>query len=168
MSRYTQASLGLAYGPRVNRVGHSRWPAYGVGLGVVVATALPAFRSARDDAFPLSTYPMFARKIGRPRVSFVERIDETRRAHRLGPELIGSDEVMQSYRTVKHAVREGPEAADALCRSIARRVAHREHGERDVHLRIVRARFDPVAYFVSDAEPDQHEVIAECTTDRTR
>ena len=146
--------------------GYARWPGYVVGLGVVIAVALPAFRSARTDAFPLSTYPMFARKLDKPSMSFVERLDDKQRAHRLDPELVASDEVMQSYRTVKRAVREGPEAADALCRSIARRVAKREKGRKEVRLRIVRARFDPVAYFVSDAEPDEREVIASCTAAR--
>ena len=147
---------------------YARWPGYVVGLGVVIATALPAFRSARDDSFPLSTYPMFARKIDKPYLSFVERIDDKRRARRLDPELVASDEVMQSYRTIKRAVRQGPEAAEDLCRSIARRVSQRERGKKDVRLRIVRARFDPVAYFVSDAEPDEREVIASCTVPRNK
>lgn len=146
----------------------ARWPGYVVGLGVVIAAALPAFRPAQHDSFPLSTYPMFARKIDKPQLSFVERIDERRGAHRLDPELVASDEVMQSYRTIKRAVRQGPEAAEALCRTIARRVAKHEQGKREVRLRIVRARFDPVAYFVSDAEPEEREVIASCTAGRKR
>lgn len=148
--------------------GYARWPGYVVGLGVVIAAALPAFRSARSDAFPLSTYPMFARKIDKPQVSFVERVDDKQRASRLDPELVANDEVMQSYRTVKRAVREGPDAAEALCRSIARRVAKREKGSKEVRLRIVSARFDPVAYFVHDAEPEEREVIASCTAGRSR
>jgi hypothetical protein len=147
---------------------YARWPGYVVGLGVVIAATLPAFRSARLDSFPLSTYPMFARKIDKPQLSFVERLDDKRRARRLEPELVAGDEVMQSYRTIKRAVRQGPEAAEELCRSIARRVSKREHGKKDVRLRIVRARFDPVAYFVSDAEPDEREVIASCTLPRSK
>jgi hypothetical protein len=150
----------------VHDSGYARWPGYVVGLGVVMATALPAFRPAQLDAFPLSSYPMFARKLDRPRLSFVERVDDQQRARRLEPELVASDEVMQSYRTIKRAVRQGPEAAKELCRSIARRVAQRE--KKVVRLRIVRARFDPVAYFVSNAEPDEREVIASCTSGRNR
>jgi hypothetical protein len=144
--------------------GYARWPGYVVGLGIVIAAALPAFRPAQLDAFPFSTYPMFARKLDKPRLSFVERLDDREGAHRLDPRLVASDEVMQSYRTIKRAVREGPEAAKDLCRSIARRVAKRE--KKEVRLRIVRARFDPVAYFVSNAEPDEREVIASCTSGR--
>ncbi len=156
----------MRYRPRVNGVGHWRWPGYVVGLGVVVATALPAFGPAQADAFPLSTYPMFARKLDKPQVSFVERVDDRQHAERLDPRLIAGDEVMQAYRTVKRAVRKGPKAADALCRSIARRIAKSEKGTRDVELRIVRARFDPIAYFVSNAEPEEREIIATCTSRR--
>jgi len=148
--------------------GHSRWPGYVVGLGVVIAAALPAFRPAQHDSFPLSTYPMFARKIDKPHLSFIERLDDRDRARRLDPELVASDEVMQSYRTIKRAVREGPEAAEALCKSIARRLAKHEKGKREVRLRVVRARFDPVAYFVEDAEPEEREVIASCKAGRNR
>ncbi len=148
---------------RVRRFSHSRFPAYVIGLGVVVATAWPAFKSAQLDSFPLSTYPMFARVIDKPRISFVERLDEDEEAQRLSPELLGSDEVMQTYRTVKNAVRKGPKAARALCRSFAARIAKRENNAEDVRLRIVRARFDPVPYFVENAEPDEREIIAECS-----
>jgi len=158
----------MQYGGPVQDSGHARWPGYVVGLGVVIAAALPVLRSAQRDSFPLSTYPMFARVIDKPQLSFVERLDERGRAHRLDPELVASDEVMQSYRTIKRAVRQGPEAAEALCRSIARRLAKQDKAKREVRLRIVRARFDPVAYFVSDAEPEEREVIATCKAGRNR
>jgi hypothetical protein len=150
------------------RFAHSRWPAYVVGLGAVVAAALPALRSAQLDAFPLSTYPMFARSLDKPQVSFVERVDAKGRTRRLGTEHLGSDEVMQAYRTVKLAVRKGPKAAEALCRTLAKRVSNHERGKHDVQLRIVRARFDPVAYFVDDAEPEEREIIASCKAGRNR
>jgi hypothetical protein len=147
---------------------HSRWPAYLVGCGLVVAAALPAFGSANRDAYPLSTYPMFARKLGKPQMSVVERLDEKGRAKRLSHEVFGGSEVMQAHRTLRHAVRKGPKAADELCRSIARRIAAREQGKRPVRLRIVRARFDPVAYFSGRPEPEAREVVADCRAGRKR
>ena len=150
------------------RVTHSRVPAYVVGLGVVLAAAWPAFRPAGEDSFPLSTYPMFARVLDKPQVSFVERLDDKRRPHRLSPDQLGSDEVMQAYRTIKRAVRKGPKATEALCRTLAKRVASREQNKREVRLRIVRARFDPVAYFVDEAEPEEREVLATCSAGRGR
>lgn len=154
--------------PRARRASPSRVPAYVVGLGVVLAAASPAFRPAQEDSFPLSTYPMFARTLDKPQVSFVERLDSRRRPRRLSPNELGSDEVMQAYRTIKRAVRQGPEATEALCRSLAKRVAAREQSKRQVRLRIVRARFDPVAYFVDDAEPEELEVLATCSAGRSR
>jgi len=149
------------------RLALARVPAYVVGLGTVIATAWPAFRPAHEDAFPLSTYPMFARTLDKPELSFVERLDGKRRAHRLSPEQMGSDEVMQAYRTIKRAVRKGPRATETLCRVLAKRVASREQNGREVRLRVVRARFDPVAYFVDDAEPEEREVLATCSARRT-
>jgi hypothetical protein len=105
---------------------------------------------------------MFARTLDKPQVSFVERVDDDQHVERVDPEFIGSDEVMQSYRTLKRAVKQGRKASEALCRQIARRVARHEGGKRDIALRIVRARFDPVAYFVSNAPPEDREVIASC------
>ena len=154
--------------PPSRRVAHSRLPAYVVGLGVVLATAWPALRPAGEDSFPLSTYPMFARALDKPQVSFVERLDAGRRPHRLSPDQLGSDEVMQAYRTIKRAVRKGPKATEALCRTLAKRVASRERNKREVRLRIVRARFDPVAYFVDDAEPEEREVLATCSAGHGR
>ena len=154
--------------PPPRPVAPSRVPAYVVGLGVVLAAASPAFRPAQEDSFPLSTYPMFARTLDKPQVSFVERLDGKRRPHRLSPDELGSDEVMQAYRTIKRAVRKGTKATEALCRTLAKRVATREENRREVRLRIVRARFDPVAYFVDDAEPEELEVLATCSAGRNR
>ena len=94
-----------AASPPPHRFALSRVPAYVVGLGLVVATSWPAFRPAGQDGFPLSTYPMFARRLDDPQVSFVERLDGKRRGQRLSPSDLGSDEVMQAYRTIKRAVR---------------------------------------------------------------
>jgi hypothetical protein len=135
-------------------------------VGAVLAALSPAFRDAEQDSFPLSTYPMFARTLDKPELSFVERVDDKRHVQRLTPEHVGSDEVMQSYRVIKRAVREGPAAARSLCRTVAQRLAEREHHRRDVKLRVVSARFDPVAYFVEDAEPESRVVIASCSARR--
>jgi hypothetical protein len=86
----------------------------------------------------------------------------------VGHEQFGGGEVMQAHRTLRHAVRQGPEAAEKLCRSIARRIAAREKGKKPVRIRIVRARFDPVAYFVARAEPGEREVVASCRAGRKR
>jgi hypothetical protein len=141
----------------------SRWPAYCVGLGLVLLSALPAFGPAGRDGFPFSTYPMFTAKRDRPHVVFVEQLDEKGRARRLGPTALGTSEFMQAFATLSRSVNRGPEATEALCRSMAERLARREKKKRPVRLRVVRARFDPVAYFTDSAEPEERTVVASCT-----
>jgi hypothetical protein len=74
---------------------------------------------------------------------------------------------MQSFKSIRGAVRRGPEAVARLCRAIAGRLAKRER-ERSVELRIVGARFDPVGYFVNGAAPEERNVEASCRVRRSR
>jgi hypothetical protein len=141
--------------------GKTRARGYFVGLGVVLLAALPAFSRADDDAYPLSTYPMFARPLSRATVYFVERVDG-KRARRLTPEQVSGNEVMQSFKTIGRAVRGGPEAVNALCISIAERLAKAERRRRRVTLEVVVARFDPIAYFTSGALPEERTVVGRC------
>jgi hypothetical protein len=140
----------------------ARLRGYVIGLGVVVAAALPVARDATDDSFPLSTYPMFAREIEKPTVYFVERLEAKGRASRLTPEQVSGNEVMQSFKNIRAAVRTGPEAVTKLCRGIAERLARRERRKRSVELRVVGARFDPVAYFTEDAAPEERTIEGTC------
>jgi len=140
----------------------TRWRGYIVGLGAVVLTAIPVLWRAERDSFPLSTYPMFARRLASPTVYFVERVDEKGRARRLTPEQVSGHEVMQSFKTIRRAVREGPKAVDKLCRAIATRLARRERRERFVSLRVVGASFDPVSYFTENAPPEERSVEGTC------
>jgi hypothetical protein len=141
--------------------GTTRLRGYLVGLGVVVLAALPAFSRAGDDAYPLSTYPMFARPLSRATVYFVERVDG-KRSRRLTPEQVSGNEVMQSFKTIGRAVHGGPDAVQALCFSIAERLAKAERRRRRVALHVVVARFDPVAYFTSGAPPEERLVVGRC------
>jgi hypothetical protein len=148
--------------------GRTRLRGYLVGVGVVVLAALPALSRAEDDAYPLSTYPMFARPLSRGTVYFVERVDGKGRAHRLTPEQVSGHEVMQSFKTLSGAVRRGPKAIQSLCRSIAERLAKADARHRRVVLNVVAARFDPVAYFTSGAPPEERTVVGSCKSRRKR
>jgi hypothetical protein len=141
--------------------GKPRLRGYLVGLGVVVLTALPAFSRADDDAYPLSTYPMFARPLSYATVYFVDRVDG-KRSRRLTPEQVSGHEVMQSFKTIGRAVHAGPTAVNALCVSIAERLAKSERRRRRVALEVVVARFDPVLYFTSGAPPEERTVVGTC------
>lgn len=144
-----------------SRSARSRIPAYLFGLGAVVAAAAPAFRDATADSYPLSTYPMFARPIDKPQILFFESVDERRRIRAVSPHLVANDEVMQSAKRIRRASREGPEALDRLCRKVAKSV-EKQRRPKLVELRIVEARFDPVAYFVHDAAPEERRVLTTC------
>jgi hypothetical protein len=145
----------------------SRALAYGFGLGLVLLTAAPGFDDPSADSYPLSTYPMFARAREHPQLSFAEGVDAAAAPVRLAPALIGSDEVMQAAATIRRAVQAGPTALEPLCAHIAARVAA---SPREAHVRavrIVRARFDPVAYFVAGPVPEEREVLTHCAVTRT-
>lgn len=149
-------------------LGRTRVRGYLVGLGVVVLAALPALSRADDDAYPFSTYPMFARPLSRATVYSVERVDAKGRTRRLTPEQVSGHEVMQSFKTLSRAVHAGPDGVKSLCRSIADRLARTEGRDRRVVLNVVAARFDPVAYFTSGAPPEERTVLGSCKSRRKR
>jgi hypothetical protein len=69
---------------------------------------------------------------------------------------------MQSFKSIGRAVRGGPEAIDALCVSIAERLAKSERRRRRVRLEVVVARFDPVQYFTAGTRPEERTVVGRC------
>jgi hypothetical protein len=141
--------------------GRVRLRGYLVGLGVVLLAALPVFSRADADAYPLSTYPMFARPLTHATVYFVERVDG-KRSRRLTPEEVSGHEVMQSFKTIGRAVHGGPKEVKRLCRSIAERLAKAERRRKRVSLAVVAARFDPIAYFTTGAPPEERNVVGSC------
>jgi hypothetical protein len=149
-----------------SRSARSRIAAYVVGVGAVIAAALPVFRDTNADSYPLSTYPMFARPIEKSQLLFFESVDERRRVRAVPPELVANDEVMQSAKRIRRAARAGPEALKQLCREVAKRV-RKQRRPKLIELRIVEARFDPVAYFSEDAKPEERSVLTACQV-RTR
>ncbi len=63
----------------------SRPVAYAFGLGLTLLVASPLLREPSDDSYPLSTYPMFAKKREKPLFYFVEGVNKKRQAERLPP-----------------------------------------------------------------------------------
>jgi hypothetical protein len=115
------------------------------GIALLVAVALPLVRDPRDDAFPLSTYPMFAE----PRTTQLTMdyaLGETATGERrtLSPQIVGTGEVMQAYARFDRAVTTGQ--APALCAEIAARL----HGTDIAWVRIVTGQHDAVDYLVHD------------------
>jgi hypothetical protein len=113
------------------------------GIALLVAVALPLAGDPRHDAFPLSTYPMFAE----PRTTELTldyALGETASGERrtLSPRLVGTGEVMQAYVRIDRAVQTGQ--AHALCAEIAARL----HGTDIATVRIVTGQHDAVGYLV--------------------
>lgn len=113
------------------------------GLALLVAVALPLVRDPRNDAFPLSTYPMFAEP-RTTRLTMDYALGETAAGERrtLSPRLVGTGEVMQAYVRFDRAVHTGQ--AGALCAEIAARL----HGTDIAWVRIVTGQHDAVDYLV--------------------
>ena len=110
---------------------------------LLVVVALPLLRDPHEDAFPLSTYPMFAE----PRdtaLTMEYALGETASGERrtLSPQLAGTGEVLQAFARFETAVRTGHAAE--LCREIAARL----HGTDIVRVRIVTGTHDAVEYLV--------------------
>jgi hypothetical protein len=144
----------------------SRLLAYGFGLGLVALVAAPGLGDPDDDSYPLSTYPMFARARDKPWLSIAEGVDDNGQAVRLSPAIVANDEVMQAAATVRRAVAAGPPALAALCHTIAVRVGQDVSYRRVRQVRIVSARFAPVAYFVDGPVPEQRSEHFLCAVSR--
>ena len=127
-----------------------------------MAAATPVLRAARDDSYPLSTYPMFARVLDKPELTVAVGVTAAREVRRLPPEMIANDEPMQAMRTLRRAGNGDKRALKALCASIAARVAHTPAFAQVRQVRIVRARFDPLIYFEGAPEPEHAERLMQC------
>jgi hypothetical protein len=126
--------------------------AYAVIALVTTAVISPLLRSEpKDDAFPLSTYPMFAFPQGRS--AFFGQalgVKHDGSAFILPPRYFGTDEVLQAEVKLIRAVRERGATADALCADLRDHLA--EEGRDDIAKIVIRTvTVDSVDYFV-DAE----------------
>lgn len=136
------------------------------GVALALAVAAPLGRDARDDSYPFSTYPMFARVLDKPRLTYAEGVGGGGHATRLPPIMIGSDEPMQAMRTLKLTADAGKRALKRLCASIAERVAAEPSYASLRQVRVVRAQFDPVRYFEEAATPEHTEKLVQCPVKR--
>ncbi len=119
-----------------------------VSIALLGATLSPLVRSPHDDAFPLSTYPMFA--IARPTtltLTYAIAIGRGDVRHAIRPELVGSGEPLQAMAILETAMRSEP-AARALCEQIAGRVARDHDFDDATQVRIIWGTHEAVAYLV--------------------
>jgi hypothetical protein len=135
--------------------------AYAFSAAVLLAVAWPLAWDARDDSFPLSTYPMFSgRQSSEANIAHVVGLTETGERVVLPPEAVANDEVIQAYETVRQAIAQGAEGTYALCAEAAAWAG--DHRNSVVSVQVVTDRFDAVAYFDGERAPEQSTVHTEC------
>jgi hypothetical protein len=139
----------------------SRAIAFTWGLGVVVAAALPVLRAPYDDAFPFSTYPMFATPRERETLLVAEGITGDGSVA-IPPSYVANGPVMQAMGTLLQAQAQGPAALRQLCEGIASRVQQAPELREVRRVQIVSATFDPIRYFQDGPEPEARRVLQRC------
>jgi hypothetical protein len=139
----------------------SRAIAFTWGLGVVLAAALPVLRAPHDDAFPFSTYPMFATPRERETLLVAEGVTAGGRVA-IPPSYVANGPVMQAMGTLLQAQAQGPAALRQLCEGIASRVQQAPELRGVRRVQIVSATFDPIRYFQQGPEPEARKVLQRC------
>ena len=139
---------------------------YLVCVLVLAATLWPLTWPRGRDSFPLSSYPMFSRKL--PTATFSSQytvaVDGDGGRHHLPPEMIANEEVLQASVVLRRAVhtrRAGP-----LCREVARRVAASSRFRQATVVKIVTGRHDAVAYLRGSDRVGDEKVHARCAIRR--
>ncbi|HEY6560703.1 MAG TPA: hypothetical protein VI072_25665 [Polyangiaceae bacterium] len=140
----------------------SRWVAYTFGLGLAAAVVSPGLRGSARDSYPLSTYPMFAARRDNPRLYIAEAVAADGSRSRLEPDLLGTDEVMQAAALVRRAVQASEERMQRLCADIAERVRQHDGLGSVRYVELTSAEYEPIAYFVRRAEPDNRVLHIRC------
>jgi hypothetical protein len=132
-------------------------------LGLLVALLWPILQDPPRDGFPLSNYPMFSadRRSADAEIGHVVGYSREGRHRPVTPAMVGSEEIMQAYQTVRLSIRRGD--AQALCRRTAERVrADPAHADIE-RLEVRTDRYDALAYFAGDTKPRKTRVHARCS-----
>jgi len=114
-----------------------------------------------EDGFPLSNYPMFSTpKTTTAKIYHVVGFTPEGAAYPLSPEMVGTDEIMQAYQTVKLAIRGG--RAGALCKEAAARVRTSDAFGDVSRLQVRIDVFDSVRYWEGDRSTSRTRIVAKC------
>jgi hypothetical protein len=124
------------------------------------SAAYPVLLPAWQDSFPLSTYPMFADRPGRLKLSRLEAVLQNGQRLIVPPRAFGSGEELEASIQVEQAVRSGRAAMTYLCFNVAEKLAR---GGLSVELlEAVRVVFDPIEYLESGPRPIEQKVLSRC------
>jgi hypothetical protein len=139
--------------------------AYLVSVAAVVIVGWPATKNIDDDAFPLSTYPMFAYPKGRiVNVTSALAVSANGESTPVPPRYVANAETMQAYRTLQSTAMKGPHESLELCHRIASRLHEASAPElRDArHVEIVTGRVDTIDFLAGRATPSSRRLHARC------
>jgi hypothetical protein len=137
--------------------------AVAVSVALFAATLSPLARAPHADAFPLSTYPMFAME--RPtKLTLTYAIATGATRHEIAPEIVGSAEPLQAMMILDKAVHTAT-TAQALCETIAGRIATISAFDDANAVVIVTGTHDAVDYLVRHVRGVETE-RARCTVKR--
>lgn len=141
------------------RGGRWFWVALLAGTPLVLMWPL---MTGAEDSFPLSTYPMFSRSRTAPTVFQLRGYDAAGRLVRIGPELLGTSEVLQAKVMIAAAVRQGRRAQRELCQRVATRTAHHADYAHLRRIELIAARYDAIAYFTKGPQPLSVRRLTRC------
>ncbi|MEM6291526.1 MAG: hypothetical protein AAGA54_09685 [Myxococcota bacterium] len=145
--------------------GATGWWAALVAVGLTVAVLFPVARGT--DGFPLSNYPMFSKpKSTTAKVYHAVGLSPDGIGRPLSPEMVGTDEIMQAYQTVKLAIRGGASTADALCARAAANVLDDEDYASVTTVQLRVDVFESVQYWQGEKTPTRSRVVTTCAVPR--
>lgn len=135
-----------------------------VTLAVIALMSWPSSWKRGRDSFPLSPYPMFARKKTSPMMSleYAVALSDTGKRFFVEPGLVGSGEVLQARALISGAVRRGQDSAQAFCDALLLRVRASSDLRDTVELRLVRGRHNAVSYLQGDQSESVEKVVVSC------
>ena len=149
-----------------------RWWAYAVTLGVSAAVVWPALAPGAKDSFPLSTYPMFAKPRGLARIVQLVGVDASGNELTLGPELLGTREVLQAKVLIQKAARSGKAGRRQLCRKVAAAIAEQRDERAELEdirrVQLMRVVHHPLEYFTQAAAPRSRKRLVRCRVKRAK
>jgi hypothetical protein len=131
-------------------------------LAVLALVTWPATWPKGRDSFPLSPYPMFARKKSSPTLTleYALAVDDSGAPSYVEPKYIGSGEVLQAMALIHGAIARGNAESASLCTRILARL--RSEGRSVAELRFVRGTHDAVAYLQGDHSQSQERILVRC------
>lgn len=132
-------------------------------VAILIATLYPLKFEGREDSFPLSNYPMFARARKQPVTRmfyFVATTPDQQRKY-VAPEFVGNVEVLQARSLIAGAVSRGGAASQKLCGEVAGRLTH-EPGYAGAVLTIVDGTHNAIEFLTED-KLGSERVLTRCT-----